>query len=137
MAPSGIVDVERFALRYSMSRKAAMQAVEHEVLGSDYQANGYTTVAQAIELGERLQLRAGQLLLDAGSGCGWPGLFLAARHGCAVLGVDPVAGGVATASRRARADGMADRAWNVLASADAFPIRSGAVDAVVHTDLMC
>lgn len=137
MATSSIVDAERFVMRYSMSGEAAMLATEREALGSDYQANGYTDVAEAIDLGERLQLGAGQLLLDVGTGCGWPGLFLAATHRCAVVGLDPVTGGAATARKRAVADGMADRAWSMLGSADALPIKAGAIDAVVHTDLMC
>lgn len=137
MATKSIVDPERFVQRYSMSGQAAMLATEREALGTDYQANGYTDVDQAIDLGERLQLEAGQVLLDVGAGCGWPGLFLAATYDCAVVGLDPVAGGAATARQRAIADGMADRAWSLLGSADALPIRARSVDAVVHTDLMC
>lgn len=137
MAGQSVVDAERFVLRYSLSGHDAMLAAEREVLGTDYQANGYTTVAEAIELGERLRLRAGELLVDLGTGCGWPGLFLAERYGCAIVGLDPVVDGVATARRRAVADGTSDRAWALVASADALPIRSAAADAIVHTDLMC
>ena len=130
-------DVERFAERYAVSGSAALVAAEIEALGSDYQGNGYTTIEQAIVLGDLLQLSEGQVLLDVGAGCGWPGLFLAERHGCAVVALDPVPGGVATAHDRAHRDGIAHRAWAIQGSAEELPIGTGSVDAVVHTDLMC
>jgi cyclopropane fatty-acyl-phospholipid synthase-like methyltransferase len=137
MGSTGADDIERFAERYAASGADAMLAAEIDALGSDYQANGYTTMDQAIELGRILHIEKGQILLDAGSGCGWPGVFLARRHGCAVVSLDPVSDGATAAQARGAVDGIAEQTWPVLASADAIPIRSGAVDAIVHADLMC
>ena len=130
-------DVERFAERYAVSGADPIVAAETEALGSDYRANGYTTMEQADELGDLLGLGPGQLLLDVGAGCGWPGLYLATRHGCAVVSMDPVAEGIAVAEDRSRRDAIAERSWTVVADAVHIPLDSRSVDAVVHTDLLC
>ena len=136
MAPKPI-EHETLGGRYAASGDAALVAAELEALGSDYQANGYTTVAQADELGRLLALSKGQVLLDIGSGCGWPGLYLAARHGCAIISADPIDEGCCTAGQRAIADGLTDRSLAVRAEGAALPIRPGSVDAVVQSDVLC
>ncbi len=130
-------DTERFRERYAISGAAALLAAETAALGSDYQANGYTTVAQADELGRVLELRPGQVLVDVGAGCGWPGLYLSDQDGCAVISVDPVVEGCFVARRRALTDGLTERAWTLRGNAIALPLRSGSVDVVVHSDLLC
>jgi cyclopropane fatty-acyl-phospholipid synthase-like methyltransferase len=131
------IESETLGGRYAASGNAALVAAELEALGSDYQANGYTTVAQADELGRLLGLDQGQVLLDIGSGCGWPGLHLAARHGCSVISADPIDEGGDAARQRAIADGLADRSLAVRAEGAALPIRPESVDAVVHSDVLC
>ena len=126
----------RHAQRYRTASSGAIEA-ELDVLGSDYQANGYTTRAQADDLGELLGLGQGQLLVDLGSGCGWPGLYLGSKYGCRVLSVDPVAEGSRVAADRAAADGLAARAWSVVGFGEDLPVRSGVADAVIHTDVVC
>jgi cyclopropane fatty-acyl-phospholipid synthase-like methyltransferase len=131
------VNAETLGGRYAASGAAALVAAELEALGSDYQANGYTTRAQADELGRELALSRGQVLLDIGSGCGWPGLYLAARHGCFVISADPINEGGDAARRRAISDRLADRSLAVRAEGTALPIRQESIDAVVHTDVLC
>ena len=123
--------------RYAVSGDAALIAAELEALGSDYQANGYTTLAQADELGRALTLSRDQVLLDIGSGCGWPGLYLAARHGCSVISADPIDEGGGAATRRSISDGLANRSLAVRADGTALPIRPSSIDAVVHSDVLC
>lgn len=130
-------DTERFRERYAISGAAAMLAAEVDALGTDYQANGYTTMAQAEDVGSELALRRGRTLLDVGAGCGWPGLHLAKTLGCSVISIDPVLDGVRVARRRAASDGVAERSWQLCASADALPLRSQSVDAIVHADVLC
>lgn len=134
---SEIVERERHERRYARAEADVLRAMEREVLDSDYHANGYTNRAQADLLGGLLDLAPGRLLLDIGSGCGWPGLYLARRHECAVVVVDPVVAGVGIARSRAVDDDMANRAWAVAGAAEDLPLRSGSVDAIVHTDVMC
>ena len=129
---------DRFADRYREERVDVVREIEQRVIGGDWGANGYTTIAQADDLAERLRLRRGDLLLDLGAGRGWPGLYLAATTGCSVLLADlPLEG---TDRRQAIASpptGLEARAWCVNASARDLPFRAAAFDAVVHTDVLC
>lgn len=134
---SEILERERHERGYARAEADVMQAMARAVLDSDYHANGYTTRAQADHLGELLDLAPGRLLVDVGSGCGWPGLYLASQHGCSVVTIDPVVTGVETAHRRIAEDAMTDRAWSVAGTAEALPLRPASADAVVHTDVMC
>lgn len=127
----------QFRERYSVAASAGTAAAEKYALGTDYQANGYTTRAQADNLGERLRLRAGQLLVDVGSGCGWPGLYLAEKHHCRVISLDPVPQGCAIAQTRSILDDLTARSMVVCADATAIPVASKSADAVLHTDVMC
>jgi SAM-dependent methyltransferase len=137
MIGSAADDSERFAERYRVTGEAAQLAVELDALGGDYQGNGYTTMDQADELGRLCELRPGSLLVDVGSGCGWPGLYLADRCDCSVVAVDRVIEGVEVGARRALRDGLGSRSLSLCGDAGALPLRSRSVDAVVHTDLVC
>lgn len=128
---------ERHRTRYRISGDEALLAAEAHALGSDYRGNGYTTLTQARALGEVLGLGRGHLLIDVGGGCGWPGVYLAARHHCRVVTLEPVGEGLVAARRRSEVDGLADRSWQTRARAEALPLRSECADAVVHTDVMC
>lgn len=127
----------RFGDRYRVSGEAVIVEVERAVLGVDYQATGYTTRSEADELARQLDLGPGSLLLDLGSGCGFPGLYLAARTGCSVVTVDPVAAGATAGLARARRDGLAHRHLAVVGRGQTLPIRAASCDAVVHVDVIC
>ena len=128
---------ERFSDRYVASGAAALIEAEREVLGSDYQANGYTTLSQAEQIGQALALEPGMRLLDLGSGCGFPGLYLADRFGCSVATLDPVASGATTAASRAERDDLGDRHLAAIGLGAALPFRDRVFDALVHVDVMC
>lgn len=126
-----------YDVRYRDDILAAGVEVEREAVGSDYGNNGFTTVAQADALIDLLELTPDSRLLDIGSGAGWPGLYLATRTGCRVVVTDLTVAGMRHATRRARADGIADRTAAVAASARHLPFRPESFDAMVHTDVMC
>jgi SAM-dependent methyltransferase len=128
---------DRFADRYRQERVDIVREIEQRVIGGDWGANGYTTVAQADELAERLRLRRGDLLLDLGAGRGWPGLYLAATTGCSVLLADLPLEGLTVARDRIATEHLEARAWCVSASARELPFRTATFDAVVHTDVLC
>ena len=128
---------DRYDARHQLSAHHVSRAVEREAVGSDYGNSGFTTRQQADRLIDLLELRRDDLLLDVGSGSGWPGLYLAARAGCRVVVTDLSPPGMANARRRAVADNMADRAPAVAATARHLPFRAGQFDAIVHTDLLC
>jgi len=107
------------------------------VIGAAWGANGYTTVAQADELGRRLNLAPGRTLLDVGTGRGWPGLYLATQTGCGVVGTDMPLDALAVAARRARRDRIDERVCLVAAAGADQPFRNESFDAVVLTDVLC
>jgi methylase of polypeptide subunit release factors len=127
----------RFEERYAAATGDVHARIEHDVIGAIWGANGYTTVDQADELGRRLELREGRRLLDVGTGRGWPGLYLATRSGCSVVGTDMPVDGLAIGVRRAHQEGIADRAALVAAAGADQPFRPGSFDAIVHTDVLC
>ena len=126
-----------FRERYGRAQTDAAQVLERIVIGGDFGANGYTTLAQADLIAERLHLRERDRLLDVGSGQGWPGLYLAKASRCSVVLTDLPEEGLRTARRRAGSEGIDERVTAVVASARRLPFAHGIFDAVVHTDVLC
>ena len=126
-----------FAARYAASTDDAPAFVEREVFGTDYGANGYTTVADADELASRMDLGPGDRLLDLGAGCGWPGLYLSAVTGCRVVSCDLPEEGLRRALERGRADRFAGFAGTVRGDGRVLPFRDHSFTAVVHADVLC
>jgi SAM-dependent methyltransferase len=127
----------RFEERYSVPIGDVNARLEREVIGEAWGANGYTTVRQADELAVRLELGPGRRLLDVGTGRGWPGLYLAARTGCDVVGTDMPLDALSRAILRARGDGIDRRAAFAAAAGAMQPFRESSFDAIVHTDVLC
>jgi SAM-dependent methyltransferase len=126
-----------FQERYGMTSSPAACRIEQRVIGGDWGANGYTTMAQADALARGLGLSAGDRLLDLGTGRGWPGLYLAARTGCRVVLTDLPLEGLRVAAGRAAAEGLVARSSVVASAASGLPFRAGSFDAVIHTDVLC
>ena len=130
-------NIERFTDRYRLCCSPVRLAIESDALGADYGSTGYTTRAQADELAHHLQLRPGDLLADIGSGSGWPGLYLAQRTGCRVIGTDLPLDGLQRARARSITDRLAGRVSYAMATGRSQPLRPGSFDAVVHADVLC
>ena len=81
-------NVTRFTERYRLCCTPPMLEVEGQALGTDYGSTGYTTREQANDLAVHLRLGPRSRLADIGAGSGWPGLYLAAKTGCQVVGTD-------------------------------------------------
>jgi len=99
-----------FEQRYGIAAVPLLREIERRVIGGDWGANGYTTMAQADQLATGLSLSPTDRLLDLGTGRGWPGLYLAARSGCRVILADLPLEGLRVAAARAQAEGLAARA---------------------------
>lgn len=84
--------------------------------------------AATAELGAGLNLRAGDRLLDVGSGLGGPSRRLAVTYGCDVTGIDLTAEYCAVASELARRLGLADRVRYREGSALAMPFADATFD---------
>lgn len=127
---------KRFHERYSAPTADAMLIVEREVIGANVGANGYTTVAQADLLAERLRLGPEHLLLDIGCGRGWPGVYLAAQTGCRALLLDLPLPALAASVKRADDQRLGERVSVVRGSATALPVAAHSFDAISHTDTL-
>jgi methylase of polypeptide subunit release factors len=127
----------RFAARYATPSSDAAAEVERLAIGANWGANGYTTVAQADELACRLALRPSDVVLDLGTGRGWPGLYLATTTGCTVVGSDMPIDALMTARHRAESEHLDDRVGLVVAAGRRQPFRPKSFDAIVHTDVLC
>jgi ubiquinone/menaquinone biosynthesis C-methylase UbiE len=127
---------ERFWERYGLPVAEAMLVVEREAIGANVGANGYTTVAQADELGKRLGLGPGVALLDVGSGRGWPALYLAKTTGCRVVMSDLPLTALRLAEAGVQRQGLAESVAVARASATDLPFTSNVFDAVSHTDTL-
>lgn len=125
-----------FAERYSVGHHEVITAIERAVIGGDWGANGYTTLAQADELAERLGLDASKRLLDVGTGQGWPGLYLGKKTGCEVVMTDLPIEGLRSAAARAEQEGIRGLGA-IVCSARRLPFREGSFDALCHTDVLC
>jgi len=93
-------------------------------------------MAQADILARELHLSAADRLLDLGSGRGWPGLYLAARTGCAVVLTDLPLEGLRVAANRAASEALA-RTGVVASAASGLPFRASSFDVIIHTDVLC
>src|SRR5918996_5143757 len=113
-----------------------MDDIERRVLGEAWGAGGFTTVAEAGQLLERLHLRSGRRLLDLGAGFGWPGLYIARESGCEVVVTDMPLEGLQVAVGRAHAERV--RSLGAVACSGRHPpFAEGTFDAIVHTDVLC
>ena len=126
-----------FQQRYGNRPSRTARRIGLRVIGGDWGANGFTTMAQADTLASALGLSAGDRLLDLGTGRGWPGLYLAARTGCRVVLTDLPLEGLRVAAARAASEGLTARTGVVASAASGLPFRAGSFDAVIHTDVLC
>jgi SAM-dependent methyltransferase len=125
-----------FQERYRNTPSLLARQIEQRVIGGDWGANGFTTMAQADTLARELHLSAADRLLDLGSGRGWPGLYLAARTGCAVVLTDLPLEGLRVAANRAASEALA-RTGVVASAASGLPFRASSFDVIIHTDVLC
>ena len=125
-----------FQERYRNTPSLLARQIEQRVIGGDWGANGFTTMAQADTLARELHLSAADRLLDLGSGRGWPGLYLAARTGCAVVLTDLPLEGLRVAVNRAASEALA-RTGVVASAASGLPFRASSFDVIIHTDVLC
>jgi len=124
-----------FDARYRIIEEPVMRRIERAMMGSDYGATSYTTRKQADRLVDLLDLGPGKLLLDFGSGAGWPGIHLARSTGCDVVLTDLPLEGLRKADRRMRDEGV--RGAVIAATAASLPIQDQVFDAATSSDVMC
>lgn len=124
-----------FRERFRIVTDPAMLRAERKVIGGDYGASSYTTMDQADDLARCLRLTPGKMLLDLGSGPGWPGSYLVFSTGCTAVLTDPTLEGMAVAAERSRRDEL--DTTMVVATGTALPFRDAVFDAVTSSDVFC
>lgn len=124
-----------FDERYRVVSDPAMRRVERLVIGCDYGATSYTTRAQADRLARLLRLGPGKMLLDVGSGAGWPGIYLGRSTQCSVVLADQPIEGLREASRRMQHEEV--RGGVVGGSGGSLPLQDRVFDAVTSSDALC
>lgn len=127
--------VRRFGAYYKNAGAAALRELELRALGTSEGGNSFTDIDGARRIGTALQLTRQSVLLDVGTGAGWPGLFLARESGCRVVLSDVTVEGLGFATVRATEDGV--RASAVAGRGSHLPFRSRMFDAVTHADVLC
>jgi len=136
-SPRRAEDKEFFRERYGRTRQEASREVERSVLGHDVGVNGYTTVAEAGALVEHLGLSPTSLLLDLGSGRGWPGSYLSRLGGCRVVLTDIPLEALRAAREYVETREVGARARIVAAEGGALPFAPDLFDAISHADVFC
>ncbi len=84
-------------------------------------ASGFRSGLDAVMLAAAIPARAGEAVLELGSGAGAAALCLAARTGCSVAGVERGADLAARATANAAANGMAERVQFLAGDVFALP----------------
>lgn len=88
-------------------------------------------------LARALDVEAGDLVMDIGSGLGTSALVIARTTGCAVVGVDLSSANVERAAARAADAGLAARVRFLQGDAEALPLADASVDGVVSECSLC
>ncbi len=124
-----------FEARFRVICEAPLLRAEKQVLGTDYGASSYTTRSQADLLARVLGLEPGKVLLDVGSGAGWPGVYLAHSTGCRAILTDLSVEGPRVSADRLEKDGI--DGFSLSASGTHLPFPDDIFDAVTCSDVFC
>jgi cyclopropane fatty-acyl-phospholipid synthase-like methyltransferase len=113
-------------------------AVRRETYGEDLGQSSWLTAREWLEFADQLGVVQGTEVLEVGSGSGGPAVYLAAKRGCRVTGVDVNEHGVRNAVALAEKHGMEDRVrFEAIDASQPLPFADESFDAIVSNDAMC
>lgn len=109
--------------------------VEIRAFGQNVGVNGYTSPSEAKDLAEFVGVPG--LVLDLGSGGGWPGKEIIVRSGRSVVAMDMVLSGMQIARQRAAGTDIVDRFRFVAGDGQRLPFARETFGTVLHADALC
>jgi arsenite methyltransferase len=104
------------------------------LLGDSFHPGGMALTAR---IGELLELKPGQRLLDVAAGQGESAMFLAKQFGCEVVGIDFGADNIAKATARAESAGVASLVRFQQGDAEQLNVPAQTFDAVICECAFC
>ena len=117
---------------------AAETAIRRETYGEDIGQSSWLTAQEWLEFADLLGIGARSEVLEVGSGSGGPAVYLAAKRGCRVTGVDINEHGVHNAAALAESRDLGEQTRFETADASKpLPFPPDSFDAVVSNDAMC
>lgn len=123
---------------YSDFASGVEAAVRQETYGEDLGQSSWLTAGEWLTFADLLGVDDGSEVLEVGSGSGGPAVFLAAKRGCRVTGVDINEHGVGNAVALAGTRGLAGRVDFLTVDASRpLPFTEGRFDVVVSNDAIC
>jgi ubiquinone/menaquinone biosynthesis C-methylase UbiE len=132
---SGPVDL--FYNTYANFTDRVLASVREETFGEDIGQNSWVTADEYDRFIEWLRLTPASQALEVASGSGGPALYLAAKTGCSVTGIDVNPKGIATAIEASRRHAAGDRLKFKVADATApLPFNDNKFDALLCIDSM-
>lgn len=136
MMPAVPVDgVDLYGASYRGFATGPYAEIRREAFGEDVGQTGWLTAAEQDLFTGWLGLGATSRLLDLACGSGGPTLRMAARTGCAAIGLDQHAAGIAAAEAAAAERGLAALAsFRTGDAAAALPFADAAFDALTCID---
>lgn len=137
MTHDAVDKLQYFGEQYGRGTSEAYRRVERLALGHDLGGNGYTTRSEADRLAAVLELTPDSLLLDLGSGRGWPGSYLGALSGCRFVLTDLPMRPLRQARAYAEERGVLNQMTAIQADGIALPFGRESFEAISHADVLC
>jgi SAM-dependent methyltransferase len=123
---------------YSDYSGDAELAVRRETYGEDLGQSSWLTASEWLGFADALGITAETNVLEVGSGSGGPAVYLAAKRGCQLTGVDVNEHGVRNAVALAEANELSDRVrFEAVDASKPLPFANESFDVVVSNDAMC
>jgi cyclopropane fatty-acyl-phospholipid synthase-like methyltransferase len=123
---------------YADFASRAELAVRQETYGEDLGQSSWLTAREWLEYADQLGIGPGTEVLEVGSGSGGPAVYLAAKRGCRVTGVDVNEHGVRNARALADARGLSEQVhFEAVDASQPLPFAGACFDVIVSNDAMC
>lgn len=132
-AAPGVRDLSPLAVKQCCAA-AYGSDIARMLLGDSFHPGGTELTER---LGQILELTPQSRVLDVAAGTGASALFLAAKFGCEVVGVDYGGRNVEEAGRNAQAMGVSDRVSFQWADAERLPFSDASFDAIICECAFC